>query len=114
MARAATLKREDRHNPSLDLRAALSAIIERALVLLDQLDGDPDAEPSLCGMTVERGDDQNREDEDDNGVADHGELAWEEGGTLPIWPERILMQRVRTPRRGGRSASGGASRSAAF
>jgi hypothetical protein len=98
MARAATLNRHGRHAHTSDLRAALHAIIERALVLLDHLDGDPDAEPSL-GLTVEPGDDQEREDGDDNGVADHGGLAWMEGGTLPMPPVRHRVRRVRNPRR---------------
>jgi len=55
-----------------DLRDALHAI-ERALVLLD-----PGAEPSLCGLTVGPGDDQERGGPDDNGVADPDGLAWVE------------------------------------
>jgi hypothetical protein len=70
--------------------------LKQALVLLDQLDGDPDTEPSLCGLTVDVGDDQEREGPDDNGVADSGGLAWVEGGTLPMPPERIRTRRVRT------------------
>ena len=53
------------------LRAELHAVIERAFALLDQLDGDPDAEPSLYGLTVGPGGDQDREGSHDNGVADN-------------------------------------------
>lgn len=54
MARAAIAQRGSRHGSPSTLRDQLHAIIERALVLLDQLDGDPncedggDAEPSLA------------------------------------------------------------------
>ena len=99
MARAATTQGEHHDGAPSTLRAALSAIIERALVLLDQLDGDPDAEPSLCGLTVGPGDDQDREGEDDNGVADPGGLAWVQGGTYPMPPARIPTRRVRNSRR---------------
>ena len=79
----------------LSLRGQLHAIIERALAILDQLDGDPDAEPSLCGLTVDIGDDQEREGPDDNGAADDGGLAWVRGGTYPMPKERIKTRRVR-------------------
>jgi len=39
---------------------------------------DPGAEPSLCGLTVGPGDDQERGGPDDNGVADPDGLAWVE------------------------------------
>ena len=95
-ARPATSQREGRPGPPSTVRAELSAIIERALALLDQLDGDPEAEPSLCGLTVGAGDDRDREGEDDNGTADHGGLAWVEGGRFPMPPEGIKTRRVRS------------------
>ncbi|EHP93449.1 hypothetical protein [Methylorubrum extorquens] len=56
------------------LRRAIADRIEADLALLDALDGDADLEPSFCGVGVERptpgGDD--REDGDDNGIADDG------------------------------------------
>ena len=54
MARAAIAKGYGHHDHTPTLRAELHAIIERALVLLDQIDGDPDledgrdCEPSLA------------------------------------------------------------------
>ena len=57
------------------VRAQLHAVIERALMLLNELDGDPEAEPSLCDREVSMGNDQDRESKDDNGVADQGGLA---------------------------------------
>ena len=95
MARAAISQRGAPYGASPSLRAELHAIIERALVLLDQLDGDPDVEPSLCGLTVDVGDDQEREGPDDNGVADHDGLMWVHGGAVPMPPERIKTRRVR-------------------
>ena len=95
MARTAIAQRGNRHGSPSTLRARLHAIIERALVLLDQLDDDPDAEPSLCGLTVDVGDDQEREGPDDNGVADHDGLMWVHGGTVPMPPERIKTRRAR-------------------
>src|SRR4051812_17943326 len=83
MAGASTLNRYGRHGHSSNLRATLHAIIEWALVLLDELDGDPDAEPGLCGLTVEPGDERDREGEDDNGVADWDGTAWVLGA-LPM------------------------------
>ena len=53
------------------------------------------SKPSLRLLTVEAGDDQDREGEDDTGVADYGGLAWVEGGTFPMPPERIRTRRVR-------------------
>src|SRR3954469_15997923 len=67
---------------------SVPARIERVLVLLDELDGDPDAEPSLCRLVVGPGNDQVREGEDDNG----GD-AWVRGGTYPLPPERIPTRR---------------------
>src|SRR3954447_10030711 len=67
------------------------------------------AEPSLCGLTVGPGDDQGREGEDDNDVADDGGHAWVKGGTFPLPPKRIPTRRVRTPRRARRSANGATS-----
>jgi hypothetical protein len=100
MARASLLNRSGRHGHTSDLRAVLSFIIERALVLLDELDCDPDAEPSLCGLVVGPGNDQDRKGEDDNGVADSGGDAWVRGGTYPLPPERIpTRRRVRSRRR---------------
>jgi hypothetical protein len=95
MARAASDQRGDHDGSPSTLRAELSAIIERALALLDELDGDADAEPSLCGLEVGPGDDQDREGEDDNGVADDGGRAWVLGGTFPMPPARIPTRRVR-------------------
>ena len=83
------------------VRAQLHAVIERALMLLNELDGAPDpADGCRAGDgRVEPGDDRDREDEDDNGVADQGGLAWVEGRTLPTSPKRLPMRRVRNFRR---------------
>src|SRR5215212_2957797 len=48
---------------------------------------------------VETGDDQDREDGDDNGVADDGGEAWVRGGTYPSLPKHFPVWRVRNSRR---------------
>lgn len=57
-----------------ELRRAIADRIEADIALLDALTPDADFEPSFCGVGVERptagGDD--REDGDDNGIADDG------------------------------------------
>src|SRR4051794_41078273 len=50
MARASLLNRSGRHGHTSDLRAVLSFIIERALVLLDELDCDPDGSRACAGL----------------------------------------------------------------
>ncbi|MDV2988168.1 UNVERIFIED_CONTAM: hypothetical protein Q9R58_28095 [Methylobacteriaceae bacterium AG10] len=74
----------------LTLRRAIEDRIEADIALLDAIDGDPDiedtfdTEPSLCGVGahVFRGNlpacDDDREDGDDNGIADSGGLMEQE------------------------------------
>ena len=70
MARPATVRKVCCGGDPFTLRAELLAIIERAFALPDWLDGNPDAESSLCGPEVGRCDDQAREGLDDDGIAD--------------------------------------------
>ena len=50
-------------------RLTLTTTIERLINLLDDLDGDPDLEPYLADSR------DDREDGDDNGIADFGGVA---------------------------------------
>lgn len=70
MARPATVRKVCCGGDPFTLRAELLAIIERAFALLDRPTAIPDAESSLCGLEVGRGDDQDREGPDDDGIAD--------------------------------------------
>lgn len=61
------------------LRQEAAAEVERLLTLLDFLDGDPDLEPSYCGMTVGGGAQTAIEDECEDVSEDEGAQCDDEG-----------------------------------